>query len=167
MLKDIDESKRSLQTPLLLDDIVLEGPHLGQVLVLKFGDWDLANHEKFPHLATKKLMRQRIDVTAGTIKLEPRTWLRGVEKAELLNLLWVLHYHRTPVTIFIIKQLLCLVHDGFLWLEEPIPITDHLIHWITQLPYSGEDLANISDGKGGELALTEAMKKKFKLEKKK
>jgi len=59
------------------------------------------------------------------------------------------------------------VHDECLWLEEPIPIIDHLIHRITQLPYLGEDLANISEGKGGELALAEAMKKKFKLEKKK
>jgi len=46
-------------------------------------------------------------------------------------------------------------------------ITNHLIHQITWLPYLGEDLANISKGKGGYLALAEAMKKNFKLEKKK
>jgi len=34
--KDIDESKSSLQTPLLPKDIVFEGPHLGWFLVLKF-----------------------------------------------------------------------------------------------------------------------------------
>lgn len=105
-------------------------------------------------------------MTAGAIELEPCTWLKCVEKARLLNLFWVPHYHRAPVTVFVIRQLLFLVHDGCLWLEEPVPIIDHLIHWITQLPYSGEDLANISEGKGGELALAEAMKKKFKLEKK-
>jgi len=71
------------------------------------------------------------------------------------------------VTVFIIRQLLWFVHDGCLWLEEPIPIIDHLIHRITRLPYLGEDLANILEGKGGELALAESMKKKFKLEKKK
>lgn len=102
-----------------------------------------------------------------TIQLEMRTWLRGVEKARLLKLLWVPHYHHTPVIIFIIRQLPCLVQDGCLLLEVPIPIADHLIHRITRLPYSGEDPANIAEGKGGELALTEAMKKKFKLEKKK
>jgi len=42
-----------------------------------------------------------------------------------------------------------------------------MIHQITQLPYSREDLLNISEGKRGEFALVEAMKKKFKLEKKK
>ena len=36
--KDIDESKIYLQTPLLLDVIVFEGPHLGRVPVLKFED---------------------------------------------------------------------------------------------------------------------------------
>jgi len=54
-----------------------------------------------------------------------------------------------------------------LWLKEPLPITNHLIHHITWLPYSGENPINISEGNGGDLALKEAMKVKFKLEKKK
>ena len=99
--------------------------------MLKFEDWDLSDHEKFPHLVTVKIMRQKIDALAGMIKLEPCKWLRGVEKVGLLNLLWVSHYHRALVTIFIIRQLLYLVHDWCLWLEEPIPIIDHLIHRIT------------------------------------
>lgn len=112
-------------------------------------------------------MRWRIDATAGTIELEPRTWLNGVDKVRLLNLLEVSHYHHALVTIFIIRKLLSLVHDGCLWMEEPILITNLLIHRITQLPYSGEDPTNISEGKGGELDLAKVMKKKFKLEKKK
>lgn len=77
------------------------------------------------------------------------------------------HYHRAPVTIFVIKQLLYLMHDGCLWLEEPIPITNHLIHRITWLPCLGEDPVNISEGKSHDLAIAEAMKNKFKLENKK
>lgn len=69
--------------------------------------------------------------------------------------------------MFFIRQLLCLVHDGCLWLEEPIPITDHLIHRITQLPCAREDPTNILEGKSDDMAIVEAMKKKFKLEKKK
>ena len=53
MPKDTDESKSSLQTSLLLNDIVFEGAHLGWVLVIKFKDWDLKNHEKFLNLATE------------------------------------------------------------------------------------------------------------------
>lgn len=99
--------------------------------------------------------------------LEPRKWLRRVEKSRLLNLLWVLHFHHIPITIFIIRQLLCLVHDGYLWLEDPIPITADLIHYIFQLQYKGKDPTTIADGKGSDLALGEPMEMKYKVEKKK
>ena len=98
--------------------------------------------------------------------LELRKWLRGVEKAGLLNRLWVPHYNCTLVMVLVIKLLLCLVHDGCLWLEESIPITNMLIHCITCLLYTSENLAMIFGGKGGELALTKSMKEKFKLVKK-
>lgn len=72
---------------MLLDNIVFEGLHFRWVLVLKFEYWDLIDHEKFPHLVTEQLMHQRIDTTIRTIELEPWIWLKGVEKARLLNLL--------------------------------------------------------------------------------
>ena len=59
-----------------------------------------------------------------------------------------------------------MVHDGCLWLAEPIPIIDRLIHRITWLPYIGENPAMMFGRKGGELALAEVMKEKFKLIKK-
>ena len=71
------------------------------------------------------------------------------------------------MTIFIIKKLLCLVHYVCLWLEEPIPIIDHLIHQITWLPCTGEDPPKISKGKGDDLALAEGMKNKFESKRKK
>lgn len=98
--------------------------------------------------------------------MEPQKWLHGVEKARLLHLLWIPHFHHTPITIFVIKQLLFLVHDGYLWLEEPIPITTKLIHRISHLPCKGKDPATITR-KGSNLALAKAMKAKYKLEKKK
>lgn len=111
-------------------------------------------------------MRHIIDTNMGMTTLEIRKWLRGVEKAGFLNLLWVLHCNRTSVTILVIKQLLFLVHDGCLWLEEMIPITYMFIHIIKHLPYIGEKLSMIFGGKGGKYALAESMKKKFKLVKK-
>ena len=59
------------------------------------------------------------------------------------------------------------MHDGCLWLEDPIPIVTELIHHVSWLPYKGEDPAAISEGKGSDLAIAEAMKKKYKLENKK
>jgi len=76
------------------------------------------------------------------------------------------HFHHAPIIIFVIKKLLCLVHGGCLWLEEPIPITEHLIQRITQLPCKGDDTIDISEGKRNDLAIVEAMKN-YKLEKKK
>jgi len=55
--KDLDETKSSLQTPLLPNNIVFEGTHLGHVPTMKFKDWDLAIREKFPHLKTGNLMK--------------------------------------------------------------------------------------------------------------
>lgn len=89
-----------------------------------------------------------------------------MEKARLLHIRWIPHYHHVPITIFVIKQLLCLVHDGYLWLEEPIPIIANLFHQISRLPIKGNNLAAMV-GKSSNLALIEAMKPKYKLEKRK
>lgn len=59
------------------------------------------------------------------------------------------------------------MHDGYLWLEEPIPIMADLIHRISRLPCKGKDPVTIAKGKGSDLALAEAMKMKYKSEKKK
>lgn len=94
MPKDLDETKRSLQTPLLLDGIMFGGTHLGHVSSMKFEDRDLVDHEKFPHLKTRNLMKQ--NTTGVVITLELRKWLREVEKVGLLNLLWVPQFPPRP-----------------------------------------------------------------------
>lgn len=127
--KDLDATKGTLQTSLLPNGILFEGVVLGRVPMMKFEDWDLMDSEKFPHLETRKLMKQSKEGSVTT--LEPQKWLGGVEKAELLHLLWIPHFHCAPITIFVIRQLLCLVHNGYLWLEEPIPITVEIIHKIS------------------------------------
>lgn len=134
---------------------------------LKFEDWDLAHHEKFSRLEIKNLMKPNQNTVTRVTELKPPKWLCRVEKTRLLNLLWMSHFHHAPITIFIIRQLLSLVHDGCLWLVEPIPITANLIHCISRLPCKEEDPTDISEGKGSDLVVAKAMKKKYKLEKKK
>jgi len=68
---------------------------------MKFEDWDLPDSEKFPHLETKNLMKQNTE--GEEIMLETQKWLRSVEKARLLHLLWIPHFHCTPINIFIIR----------------------------------------------------------------
>ncbi len=94
-------------------------------------DWDLVDMEQFPHLATDNFIQRVFYKDLGVTTVELVKWICGVEKAGLLNLLWVPHYHHTPINLIVIKQLLCLVHDGCLWLEDSIPITNMLIDRIT------------------------------------
>jgi len=125
---EIDESKTPLQTPLLPDEITFDDSRLACVPILKLEYWDLVDHKNFPHLETKQLIHCIIEKNMTMTKLESQRWLKGVEKVVLFNLLWVSHYNHTLVTVLVIKQLLCLVHDRCLCLEELIPITDRLIH---------------------------------------
>lgn len=86
--KDLDAAKSMLQTLLLSDEIRFDGLSLGRVLSINFEYWDLMDSDKFPQLVADKLL--------------PRKWLLGVEKAGLLNLRWIPHYHRVAITIFVI-----------------------------------------------------------------
>lgn len=56
---------------------------------MKFEDSDLIDGKKFPHLAMESLMKQKS--------------LRRLEKARLLHLRWIHHYHCAPITIFVIR----------------------------------------------------------------
>lgn len=119
--------------------------------------------EWFCHVVVDQLMSRVFHKTNGITMLELQKWMRGMDKAVLHNLLWVLHYNHVPMKMVVIKWLLCLVHDGCLSLEEPISITDRLIHRIMRLPYTGENIAMAFGRKTGEHVLMEAMEEKFKL----
>ena len=109
--------------------VLLEGTEFGRIYTLKFEDWDLADTEKFPHLETSELMEQITEGVVTTLQL--KEWLQRVEEVGLLHLLSIPHFHQAPIRILIISQLLFLLHDGYLWLEDPIPITKDLIHQIS------------------------------------
>lgn len=66
--KDLDETKSSLQTPLLLDGNMFEGTYLGHVPTMKFEYWDLTDREKFPHLENENLMKQNITRVVKTLE---------------------------------------------------------------------------------------------------
>jgi len=164
--KDPDAAKFLINTPLLPEGITFEGPGLAWIAYLKMEDWDLDDHERFPHLTMDNEMKQVYYKESGVTTLKPVEWIRGVNQSGLLNLLWVSHYHRSNINIVYIKQLLTLVHDGCLCLSMPIPITDMLIHRIMLLPYSGLNPAKEFGRKTSEHDLVEKMKKNFDLVKK-
>ena len=120
---------------------MFEGLCLVRMPHLKLEDWDLANTERFPHLATDNFMQRVFYKDSGVIALEPVKWISWVEKERFMILLWVSYYHHAPINLIVIKQLLCLVHDECLRLEDPIPITNMLNHRIILLPHSRLNMA--------------------------
>lgn len=81
-------------------------------------------------------------------------------------MLLVLHYHRSPINMVCVRQLLALVHDGILWLGKPISITNMMIHRVMELPHKGVDPAKEFARKTGEKELADKMKKEYGLMKK-
>lgn len=133
---------------------------------MKLDDWDFWDTWWFTHLATQNFMQRVFYKDSGVTTLESLKWIRGVEKIELLNLLWVIRYHHAPINLIVIKHFLCLVHNRCMWLGDSIPITDMLIYRIILLPHSGLNLNKAFGGKTGEPDLAKRMKEKFNLVKK-
>lgn len=131
--------KFMISMPLLLKKVVFEGTLLTRIYVLKLEDWDLTDHEKFPHLATNKYMTKIYCEETGVTKLELMKWVRGVKLADFY--ICYVNFHRSIINILCVCQLLALLHDGCLWLGEPIHITNMLIHRIAKFPYKGVDPA--------------------------
>jgi len=65
----------------------------------KMEDWDLVDHDKFPHLATNKYMTKIYYEEIGVTWLEPNKWVRDVEQASLLHMLYIPHFHQLIINI--------------------------------------------------------------------
>lgn len=89
-----------------------------------------------------------------------------MEQSGLLNMILILHYHLPPIITIYVHQLITLVHDWILWLGQPIPITNMLIHKITKLTHKGANPAKEFAGKIREKELADKIKKEYGLVKK-
>jgi hypothetical protein len=59
--------------------------------------------------------------------LQPKPWAAGLENTGILNLLEIPHFGRGKEVNNCIKQLIAVLHGGFLWMEHPISIDVELI----------------------------------------
>ena len=98
---NLDEFDTVIVTPSLPKAIPVEKLMAGHVATMKFKDWDLADIVKFPHLAMDALMEQNVEGMVTT--LQPKEWLRKVDKAGLLCLLSIPHFLCLPITMLVIK----------------------------------------------------------------
>lgn len=87
VLKEPDSDKFLIHTPLLPEHIPFEGSRIVHVPLLKREDWDLDDHEKFPHLEIETYMRHVYYLDSSVTKLETVEWIGRVENSGLLNLL--------------------------------------------------------------------------------
>lgn len=140
---NLDEVDTVIVTPSLPKAVPVENSVVGCVVTMKFEDWDLADIVKFPHLTTDALMEWNVEGMVTT--LQPKEWLRKVDKAGLICLLFIPHFLRPPITMLVIKQFLCLFHEEILWVAKPVRITAELVHRVSHLPGDERNPREITD----------------------
>lgn len=96
-MKDPDYGKFTVLTPLLPEHVEFEGTVLARIPVLEMEDWDLVDHKRFLHLATRKYMNNIYYEETGVMMLEPMKWVRGVKQARLLHMLCISDFHRIVI----------------------------------------------------------------------
>jgi hypothetical protein len=82
----------------------------------------------------------------------------------MLNLVQIPHFGRGKEVNKCIKNLMGILHGGFLWLEEPISIDVELISFITGLSSMGESHVQYLDDKKKAKSLVEEMNKTYNTE---
>ena len=76
------------------------------------------------------------------------------------------HFGRSTQVTVVVKQLLELVHDGYLWIRnQKITINKELIHQIIGLPKEGPNPSIEFLGKHEDMKLSHSMKERFGLTK--
>ena len=92
------------------------GTMTGKIDRLKYADHNTNDQGKFPQFAPGTYLHSvHYQETEATL-LEVKQWATGLDKAGLLNMLDVPHFGRSTQVTMVVKQLLALVHDGYLWI---------------------------------------------------
>ena len=82
-----------------------------------------------------------IQIADPTVKIiKPHKWVEGLATSSLTNMLFLPHFSHSVQASTYVNQLLVCAHRGYLFLDQPNPITVELIARITGLPSGGKDL---------------------------
>jgi hypothetical protein len=117
--------------------------------------------KKFPEFVQQVYMDSIGTSPFGDPMMQPKQWVTGLENTGILNLVEIPHFGRGKEVNNCVKQLMAVLHGGFLWMEEPVSIDVELIAFITGLPSMGESPTQYLDDKTKEKALAEEMKKTY------
>ena len=87
-----------------------------------------------------------------------------LEHSGLLNLLRIPHFGRGTEVNAMVRILLSCVHGGYLWLGNRVDLNINLMHRITGLSKTGQDLKTNITGKTKDSKLSPALVAKYKLQ---
>jgi hypothetical protein len=75
----------------------------------------------------------------GDMVLQPKQWIPGFFNTWILHLLEIPHFGRGKYVNNYLKQLLTILHGGFLWMDRLVSINMEVIVFIIGLPSNGEN----------------------------
>ena len=135
----VKKTKYPIPFPPMSKDVANEGALLGQILNLKYEDYNLQDREKFPQFQADQYMCKRVDTITQAEVLAPQEWIEKLAPSGLLNLLRTPHFGQSLALNTVKKVLLSCVHDGYFWLDKKIDLNVDVFHCITGLSKVGVD----------------------------
>ena len=81
--------------PPMSEDVKEEGLLLGYVNDLKYQDYNLLDHVKFPQFQVDQYMAMTTNPTIKVEALTPHAWIASLQPSGLLNLLQISHFDQS------------------------------------------------------------------------
>ena len=157
------KAKYLVPLSLMSEDVEEKGSLLGYVNDLKYQDYNLLDHIKFPQFQVDWYMSMTVNSTMKVEALTLQDWIASLQSLGLLNLLQILHFRHNNEINTVVKITLSYVHDGHLWLDRRVDIMINLIHQITNLSKIGADPTTHFIGKDQDRKLAVRLIKKYNL----
>ena len=110
-------------------------------------------------------MYKKIDPIMKAKVLALQEWIKKLAPLGLLNLLRIPNFGQSPELNAVVKVLLSYVHNGYLWLDQPIDLNVDVIHRMTGLSKVGADPSTHFVGKNLDMKQAAKLTEEFNLSK--
>ena len=85
------------------EDIKKEGSLLGHVNDLKYQEYNLLDHVKFPQFQLDQYMAMIVNPATKVEALTPQAWIASLQPSGLLNLLQIPHFRQSNEINAVVK----------------------------------------------------------------
>ena len=106
------KAKYLVWLPPMSEDVEEEGFLLGYVNDLKYQDYNLLDHIKFPQFQVDQYMSMIVNPTMKVEALTYQSWIASLQPSGLLNLLHIPQFGHSNEINVVVKVLLSCVHGG-------------------------------------------------------